>query len=219
MGSGRETGGLKRAVVYAASGVERAGLRSLLDESESSVMRVVAAAGSAEDLAIHVRTVDVDVIVAHLPDIDDDVLSRILTSGPVLVVLTDDPSADRWVRVSAGQGGFAVLDRHADGDEIRSAALAAATGLCVVQPGMMARLAAGMSLPAALPFNGEALTPREIEVLAIVAEGLGNKTIAYRLGISDHTVKFHVGSILRKLNAESRTEAVTNGLRGGHITI
>jgi NarL family two-component system response regulator YdfI len=53
----------------------------------------------------------------------------------------------------------------------------------------------------------------------MVAEGLGNKTIAYRLGISEHTAKFHVGSILRKLDAASRTEAVTTGVRLGLIAV
>jgi DNA-binding CsgD family transcriptional regulator len=65
----------------------------------------------------------------------------------------------------------------------------------------------------------QALTPREIEVLAMLADGVGNKTIAWRLGISEHTVKFHVGSILAKLNASSRTEAVTLGIRQGLIML
>jgi DNA-binding NarL/FixJ family response regulator len=65
----------------------------------------------------------------------------------------------------------------------------------------------------------EPLTPREIEVLSMLAEGAGNKMIARRLGISEHTVKFHVGSILSKLDASSRTEAVTLGLRQGLIMV
>jgi two-component system, NarL family, response regulator YdfI len=63
------------------------------------------------------------------------------------------------------------------------------------------------------------LTPREVEVLHMLAEGLGNKTIARRLGISEHTVKFHVGSIFAKLNASSRTEAVTLGVRQGLVML
>ena len=62
-----------------------------------------------------------------------------------------------------------------------------------------------------------ALTPREIEVLRLMADGASNKIIAHRLGISDHTVKFHVASILSKLNAGTRTEAVTLGLRMGLV--
>jgi DNA-binding NarL/FixJ family response regulator len=62
-----------------------------------------------------------------------------------------------------------------------------------------------------------ALTPREIEVLRLLADGTSNKMIAHKLGISDHTVKFHVTSILTKLNAGSRTEAVTLGVRMGLV--
>jgi NarL family two-component system response regulator YdfI len=74
------------------------------------------------------------------------------------------------------------------------------------------------------PRNGltaapEDLTPREIEVLRMLAEGFGNREMASRLGISDHTVKFHVSSILDKLGAASRTEAVTLGIRMGLILL
>jgi DNA-binding NarL/FixJ family response regulator len=65
----------------------------------------------------------------------------------------------------------------------------------------------------------EELTPREIEVLRMMAEGLANKEIATRLGISDHTVKFHISSILAKIGASTRTEAVTLGIRMGLILL
>ena len=65
----------------------------------------------------------------------------------------------------------------------------------------------------------EELTPREMEVLQLVAEGLPNKQIATRLGISDHTVKFHVDAILGKLGAHSRTEAVTRAARLGLLVL
>jgi DNA-binding NarL/FixJ family response regulator len=61
------------------------------------------------------------------------------------------------------------------------------------------------------------LTPRELEVLRLMADGASNKIIAHKLGISDHTVKFHVTSILSKLNAGTRTEAVTLGIRQGLV--
>jgi DNA-binding NarL/FixJ family response regulator len=65
----------------------------------------------------------------------------------------------------------------------------------------------------------EALTPREIEVLELVAEGLSNKAVAARLGISDQTVKFHLTSISGKLGALNRTDAVRRGVRRGLITL
>ena len=66
---------------------------------------------------------------------------------------------------------------------------------------------------------GEPLTSRESDVLSLLAEGAGNKEIAARLGISEHTVKFHVSSILSKLGAATRTEAVTRGYKEGLILI
>jgi DNA-binding CsgD family transcriptional regulator len=63
------------------------------------------------------------------------------------------------------------------------------------------------------------ITPRETEVLALLAEGLANKEIAARLGVTIHTAKFHVESLLRKLEAVNRAEAVTEGIRGGLISV
>ena len=65
----------------------------------------------------------------------------------------------------------------------------------------------------------ETLTPRELQILRLLAEGLANRAIATQLTISEHTAKFHVGQILAKLGAESRTEAVTQGLRRGLILL
>ena len=65
--------------------------------------------------------------------------------------------------------------------------------------------------------GGAPLTPRELEVLRMMADGAANKEIAWKLAISEHTVKFHVASVMGKLNASSRTEAVTRGLRRGLI--
>ena len=69
------------------------------------------------------------------------------------------------------------------------------------------------------PEQDSALTPRELEVLNLVAEGASNKTIARRLGISVHTAKFHVGSLLDKLDATGRTDAVTHAARLGVIQL
>jgi DNA-binding NarL/FixJ family response regulator len=88
----------------------------------------------------------------------------------------------------------------------------------VVHPDAAATLvpAAGT---ATIEAPAQPLTPREIGVLRMLGEGLGNKTIASRLGISEHTVKFHVGSIFVKLGAASRTEAVARGVRQGLILL
>jgi NarL family two-component system response regulator YdfI len=68
-------------------------------------------------------------------------------------------------------------------------------------------------------FEVEALTPRELQVLRMLADGLGNKEIAGQLNISDHTAKFHVAQILAKLRASSRTEAVAIGMRRGLVAV
>src|SRR5919204_553800 len=120
-----------------------------------------------------------------------------------------------------GERGWGYLPREASGEQLVATVRAVASGLVVVDPA----LAGDLFAPAALAVNGsvdgpgEDLTAREREVLQLVAEGLANKTIASRLGISEHTVKFHVAAILAKLGAGSRTEAVHLGARRGLVVL
>lgn len=78
---------------------------------------------------------------------------------------------------------------------------------------------AATTAPREIDKSIQPLTPRELEVLQLLSEGLLNKEIAWKLGITEHTVKFHVASLLEKLNASSRTEAVAKGIRGGLILL
>ena len=109
------------------------------------------------------------------------------------------------------------IDDPALADRLASL-LGAVAGLALVAPGAAADLAI---VPRERPGNGEAgdaeLTPRELDVLALMAEGASNKAIARQLGISVHTAKFHVGSILDKLDATGRTDAVAHAARRGVI--
>ena len=73
--------------------------------------------------------------------------------------------------------------------------------------------------PATLPQEGAALTPRELDVLRLVAQGLSNKEIAAGLDLSPHTVKYHLASVLAKLGVRSRTEAVSRGIRTGLLPL
>ncbi len=73
--------------------------------------------------------------------------------------------------------------------------------------------------PATVPREGAALTPRELDVLRLVAQGLGNKEIAAELDLSAHTVKYHLASVLAKLGVRSRTEAVSRGIRTGLLPL
>ncbi len=97
---------------------------------------------------------------------------------------------------------------------------AAHVGLVLLDPDVTQNLASRIPAPTARPIAAlDELTPREIEVLRMLAEGLGNREMAVRLGISDHTVKFHISSILDKFGAATRTEAVTMGIRMGIILL
>jgi DNA-binding NarL/FixJ family response regulator len=130
-------------------------------------------------------------------------------STPTLF-LTDEPLNVRELRRSLRLWG--VLPGDASGEELAAAVHALSQGLIV---GTSTLLFESESEPSS---HGP-LTERELEVLGLLARGLANKQIAVGLGISEHTVKFHVSSIYSKLNVTNRTEAVREGLRGGWIAL
>ena len=139
--------------------------------------------------------------------------------GPV-VLLVRNPAAEA-VAEALRAGAKAVLPSGLAGPEIVAAIEAAAAGFVVLDAIGLETL---LRAPSAVLSRSsealvEALTPRELDVLHLLAAGLANKEIASRLEISEHTVKFHVASIMGKLGAASRTEAVTLGIRHGLIMI
>jgi len=158
---------------------------------------------------------DPDVILADWEN-GDELSSEISDGAPeaAWVVMADDPGLS-GIAEALRSGIRAVLSRHATASQIVAAIEAAAAGFVVLQPSDLDGLLVSPQ-PASL---AEPLTPREIEVLGMLAEGQSNKSIAHRLGISEHTVKFHVTSIMGKLHAGSRTEAVTQGIRQGLIML
>ncbi len=114
----------------------------------------------------------------------------------------------------------AALPRSADASAIRAALGGAAQGLVVLDPALLGELGRRSVAPTrSPPAKGQDLTARELEVLRLLAEALPNKLIADRLGISDHTAKFHVNSVLSKLSAGTRTEAVVRAARLGIVTL
>ncbi len=118
-------------------------------------------------------------------------------------------------------GVRAILPRESDADDILAAIYATYDGLVLLSTPTAESLAAVYSdhpLEADAELSAE-ITSRETDVLKMLAEGLVTKDIAERLGISEHTVKFHISSILDKLGASTRTEAVTLGIRRGLIPI
>ena len=132
------------------------------------------------------------------------------------VVLVEEVSG-AWLNEMLRSPIRGILPQTAAAAEIIAAVEAVAAGLTVLHPDLMELLLSSLAIaPRPIP-TSQPLTPREVEVLEMLAEGLGNKTIAKRLNISEHTVKFHVGSIFSKLSASSRTEAVAIGARQGLI--
>ena len=137
-----------------------------------------------------------------------------LLADPDIEIVQDLSEADVVVGESPRTGAQGALSQDVTPAQIVAAVRAAAAGLIV----MPAEEGVAF-LPHSQEELAEALTPREMDVLEMLAEGLSNKLIAHRLSISDHTAKFHVNSIFAKLNAGTRTEAVTRGIRLGLIKI
>ena len=214
---------MTRVLVAATSAVVRAGLEAFLARSER--LTVVSNASSRTTLAEEVEELEPDVVVLESePHGEEHPLPLpAFPAGPTtpaVILLADEPDGE-WTAAALRSGVRAVLPRGATADEIVAAVEAAASGLVVLHADLVGSLlpaATRSALRAAAPAH-QALTPREIEVLGMLAEGVGNKTIAARLGISEHTVKFHVASIFTKLGASSRTEAVTIGARQGLIML
>lgn len=133
---------------------------------------------------------------------------------PVLALLNDETEAARVL--SAGAQG--ILLREDEPQTLSVAVRALAQGLMVLEPRLSSLLAFPQPQGEIEPL-GEALTPRELQVLHLLAEGLSNKQIAKRLEVSEHTAKFHVAAILSKLGVESRTEAAVRAVQLGLLLL
>ena len=185
---------------------------------------VVGRASGLDDLPAMVEVYRPDVLLWDMswqPDSAIERLALLVESAPPVAVLLPDEGrvAEVWAT-----GARAILRRDADPGQVAAALRALMQGLGVVDGAFAAALARPVALPTLKPWDDrqtdpliEELTPRELAVLRLVAEGLPNKTIAVRLGISEHTVKFHVNAILGKLGVASRTEAVVRATRLGLI--
>jgi len=184
-----------RVHIAASTPVARAGLEAVLR--------------AQPDFEIAAEETGADVVIA------DALPGEAAQYAPAATVLLSDDPAPAWSGELLRGGVRAVLPHDATAAQIVAAVFAAAAGLAVVPvedaPGVLPDSRAEQLV--------EPLTPRERQVLEMLAEGLSNKEIAGRLGISDHTAKFHVNSILAKLNASTRTEAVMRGIRSGLIMI
>jgi NarL family two-component system response regulator YdfI len=215
--------------VIAASAVVRAGLIALIGANER--FEVLGSYPTVREALDDVELAEgpADLIIAELGEISSYEVVELAAitegtevAGPAVVVLIPG-----WQRKSVASllraGVSAVLPSTATADEILATVEAVLAGLVVLprdaldifEEAAPTQEANHDSAPLDREPLTETLTPRERQILELMAEGLGNKEIAWRLQISEHTVKFHVSSILAKLDASSRTEAVTQGLRRG----
>jgi len=215
--------------IIAASALVRAGLVALIGADERfEVLGSFSTARQAQH-EIELAERPADLIIAELGDSSSYDVVELTTitegteaAGPAVVALIPG-----WQHESVASllrfGVSAVLPTTATAEEILAAVEAALAGLVVLprdaldifEEALPTQEANHDSVVLDREQLTENLTPRERQILELMAEGLGNKEIAWRLQISEHTVKFHVSSILAKLDASSRTEAVTHGLRRG----
>jgi DNA-binding NarL/FixJ family response regulator len=157
------------------------------------------------------------VVVTVLADIETRRMLRAMGAwprSPTVIALSDVPGK-LWTATARSLGLRAALPACSTAEEITAAVRAVRAGLCVIHPTALAPSTTRDTSAA----SGAPLTAREREILEMMAEGAHNRTIADRLGISRHTVKFHVTSILTKLGTESRTEAVALALRAGLLAM
>jgi len=210
-----------RVLVVARSELERAGLESLL----ASRGHVPLGGGSASLPEARRRLEDgslqeVQVVLVLLERGADPPRLALLpdnaAEAPALVVLGE--SLPRGWAVRAVRSGVrAVVSRNASADVIGAAIEAASAGLVVLPADALAEVPAGTAARSAAP--PEPLSAREAQILALLAEGLVNKQIAARLGISRHTVKTHLAALFHKLGVSTRAEAVAAGARAGVILL
>lgn len=208
-----------RVAVVAPAVAVRAGLRALLGSEDT--IEVTGEAASLPELLPD--PAGIDVLVLGYESLSDAELEDTLQAAgdlAILILVGEEPEAVRSV-LGLPALAWGLLPLEASMEELLAAVSALHQGLLVGAPALMKPLFADLPIPDALAEDEliEPLTDRETEVLQLLAEGLANKQIAARLGISEHTVKFHGSAIYAKLGAASRTEAVRIGVRRGLILL
>jgi NarL family two-component system response regulator YdfI len=189
-----------RVLIHVSSPALRAGLRALL--SSDKTIKVV------NDALDEQSEADVVITSASPASFLNNETDSALSAG--ILLLSDDQlnfqEMRRLIRV------WGILPTDSSAEELTAAIHALSQGLIVGAPALLFESDSE-------PLERGPLTDRESEVIGLLAKGLANKQIAIALGISEHTVKFHVSSIYTKLNVTNRTEAVRAGLRGGWIAL
>ena len=209
-----------------ASPLARSGLENLLSARE---IEVAGTAAHLDELNGRLADLSVDLILVDStgepfePLLDSLVSSGLASDFSVIVLV--EPASLAASSAALREGVRAVLPNDVSPEQLVAALQAAASGLLVLHPAQAAVQVTTNGfgpVPARtreLNELAEPLTTRESEVLQMLASGLGNKKIAAKLAISEHTVKFHVASILGKLGAATRTEALSIGIRRGLVLL
>ena len=214
-----------RVFIIVASPLARAGLENLLATRQ---IEVVGSVASIDELTDQLSELSVDaILIDSTGEPLEPFLDSLIASGLACdfsVVLLAEAASPVASAEALRAGVRAILPNDISPDQLVAALRAAASGLLVLHPAQVpAPVNSGFAGSSArtngLDELAEPLTPRESEVLQMLASGLGNKEIAAKLKISEHTVKFYVASILGKLGAATRTEAVALGIRRGLVLL
>ncbi|HEV8339560.1 MAG TPA: response regulator transcription factor [bacterium] len=204
-----------RVLIVADDAIARAGLAALLGEQPDCV--VAGQIGGDADLAEAFEAAQADVILLDPGWNGERSLEQLAEARewnlPVALLLAGPHEAGP----ALAAGAHGLLLRTTESAPLAAALAAVAAGLTVLDPVLSAETLPGREPAADHPV--EDLTPREHEVLQLLADGLPNRAIAERLAISEHTVKFHVNAIMGKLGARTRTEAVTRAARLGLLIL
>ncbi len=210
---------MKDQVIRILIRVSSPGLRHDLERTIASVPDFHLAHRAFEPVTGEAGGTPPDIMITEADSDEEPDVPEISEGNAALVLLTDNVPPPWALRALEGGAG-AVLPRDVLPEELTAALQAVAAGFVVIHPDLASVTLSGPSPPSAhRPPPAETLTPREREVLERMAEGLSNKEIAARLSISEHTAKYHIASIMGKLGAESRTEAVTLAIRRGLLQL
>ncbi len=208
-----------RLLIVSPSPLARSGLESLIRPMPETTVVGSGPLSEAASLAGQLQP-DVVVVDAGLGDPADlEPIRDLALAQPGLpIVLLALDTADQAAALHLGAA--ALLPSSIDVESLRAAILAAARGLVTIaRTDLAALLPLEAESRAAASTMIEAPTRRELEVLQLLAQGLTNRQMAERLGVSEHTVKFHVTALLGKLNARTRAEAVARAIRLGLLPV
>ncbi len=207
----------RRVAIVSDQLLTRAGLASLL----RPFCRLVGQTSYGSEVLHDLEVYRPDVILAHLDwplDRRTPILTSMATLGlPLVGLLESDEDVGAALGILSEFPVYGLVPRETPPERLAGALETVYSGFLLLDP--IYRAALGIARAVTTPPPTDPLTPREQDVLRLLATGETNKAIARRLGITDHTVKFHLNAIMTKLGAQSRTDAVARAVRAGVLTL